>query len=542
MPEEETSSRLLGSQTPTHLVAPPDVDYTDLDAVLDIADMVGIKLDPYQVDFLRLGLGRRYTDEGDSKWAAYEAAIELSRQNGKSVIFELRALAGLFVFGEQLVVYSAHKSETALGAYRRMVELVDSAPALKSRVHSTPSANGKEAIILRSEKDPSKPGAMIKFRTRTPGGGRGLTGDCVIIDEVQGATDDHIAALMPSLAAKSEQGDPQIWYGGSAGGPKSTVLGRLVKRAEKELARIAAGEAPVERRLLMARFAADLDVDDPADPRVIARVNPALGRRISLDYVMTEYVAMGADLDPTRFAAERLGVGDYPRTEGEDWVIPRRRWEAAEDPNSAPVGPVVFSVEVRLNRSSATIVVAGRRNDGAKHIEVIAEEPGVSWAALELRRLVQEHDNLGVVIDPGGPAGSLIGPLRDAGVPLILLKTADITAAWGKFFDAFMVEVDDEPRPEIFHRGGLVLTAAAAAAATRDVQGSMTWKRATSENSSAIIAATWATHGLDIGKKAEENAISRRVSARDQFEPTARQQPRRFRPGGGGFDPRTSSF
>jgi hypothetical protein len=533
--QEAPSSRLLGSQTPTHLVAPPDIDYSDIEAVLELADMVGIVLDPYQREFLELGLGRRYTDDGGSKWAAYEAAIELSRQNGKSVIFELRALAGLFVFGERLIVYSAHKGETAMGAYARMVSLIEGAPELKRLVWKTPAANGKEAIILRDR-------SMIKFRTRTAGGGRGLTGDCVIIDEVQDATDDHIAALFPSLAAKSIEGDPQIWYGGSAGTRKSTVLGRLVKRSDKELALRAAGEPPRERRLLVARFAADLDVDDPADPEVIARVNPALGRRISLDYVMQEYIAMGADLDPTRFGQERLGVGDYPREEGEDWAIPRRRWEAAEDPDSKPVGPVVFSVEARWNRSSASITVAGFRADGARHIECIAEEDGVSWAVRELRRLTEKHDNLGVVIDPGGPANSLIGPLRDAGVTLILLKTADVTAAWGKFYDAFMT-AEDDARPEIFHGGGLVLTAAAAAAETRDVQGSMTWKRTTAENSCSIISATWANHGLDIAKKNEQAAVSRQ-SNRAAPERGPGQQPRRFRPRGssGGFDPRTSRF
>ncbi|WOF23831.1 hypothetical protein N8K70_03885 [Microbacterium betulae] len=533
----EGTLELLGSQTPTHLLVPPDVDYSDVVAVREIADMVGVDLDPYQDEFLTHGLGRRRTPDGGSKWATYENAIELSRQNGKSVIFELRALVGLYVFREDLVVYSAHKGETAMQAYTRMVEYIESSPDLKRELWKTPSANGKEAILLKPRPG-RKTGQMIKFRTRTPGGGRGLTGDCVIIDEVQDATDDHIAALFPSLAARSITGDPQIWYGGSAGKRSSTVLGRLVKRTNAELQRREAGEEPRERRLLMARFAADLDVDDPADPQVIARVNPALGRRISLDYVMQEYVAMGAALDVTRFAAERLGVGDYPRDEGEDWAIPRRRWEAGEDRQSKMVGPVTFSVEVRMDRSSTAIVAAGWRADGHKHVEAIAEEVGVAWAVTELKRLTQAHDNLGVVIDPGGPAGSLIGPLRDAGVPLVMLKVADVTAAWGNFYDAFAAE-----DPTIHHTGGLVLTSAAAAAETRPVQGSTTWKRTTTESSSAIIAATWAAHGLDIAKPTQAAGVSRRANRTGDGASGPGQQPRHFRTRKpGGFDPRTSSF
>lgn len=538
MLQEETSSPLIGSQVPTHLLTPARVDYNDVEAVLELAAVVGIELDPWQVDFLTHGLSRMYTDDGDSKWSAFEVAIELSRQNGKSVIFEMRALAGLFVFDEQLIVYSAHKGETAMAAYNRMVQLVGSSPVLMRRVHSTPAANGKEAIILKDPNDPRKKGATIKFRTRTSGGGRGLTGDCVIIDEVQDATDDHLAALFPSLAAKSKTGDPQVWYGGSAGNRKSTVLGRLVKRSDRELARRRGDEEWRDRRLVVARWAADLDVDEVDSPATWARTNPTYGIRITREFMEQEFLAMGAGLDPTRFAAERLGVGDYPREEGEDWIIPRRRWEAAMDRDSTPVGAVAFVVEVRPDRSSTSIVVAGRRADGRKHIEVIAEEVGVTWAIPELQRLTLAHENIGVGIDPAGPAASLIGPLRDAGVDIIEVGVNDITVGWGEFFDAFASE-----RPGILHRGGLLLTAAIAAADTREVRGATTWKRSTPDNSSAALAATWACRLLDKVKPKKTSAVSRRVRAGDPTRPQE-QRPRHFNSGfgGSGFNPRTSRF
>lgn len=530
----ESPLELIGSQTPTHQLVPPDIDFSDIDAVLDIADGLGIELDQYQEDHLTHGLGRRFTGPKSSRWAAYEVAIELSRQNGKSVIFELRSLAGLFVFREKLIVYSAHKGETAMQAYQRMVEYVTSDPELRREVWKTPSANGKEAIVLRTplsgKRDPLV--QVLKFRTRTPDGGRGLTGDCVIIDEAQGATDDHVAALMPALSAMTVTGDPQIWYGGSAGNRKSTVQGRLVSRTEKELQRRAEGQPPRERKLMMTRFAADLDIDDPADPRVWAKVNPAFNRRIAQDYIETEFAGMNAALDPTRFAAERLGVGDYPRAEGEDWVIPRRRFDAALDEKSTAVGPVAFGVEVRMDRSATSITAAGFRSDGDKHLEPVAEEEGVPWAVTELKRLTMTHENIGVVIDPGGPANVLIGPLRAAGVEIVLLKTADVTTAWGKLYDGFMGD-----RPTIRHRGGLVLTAAVAAAQTRPVQGSITLKRATPENSGALIAGAWAAHALDLAPKPA--GVSRVTSATSSdIESAKRRRPR----SSGGFNPRTSSF
>ena len=215
MQQEAPARKLFGSQEPTHLITPPDVAYSDLEAVLDLAQVIGITLDPWQISFFEHALGRRIDEEGRSKWAAFNVVIELSRQNGKSILLELRALAGVFAFGEESVVYTAHDGKTVMNAFRRLVQIIETTPALKRRVQKMTSGNGKEAIYLRDPADPNnryKHGGVITFRTRTADGGRGLTGDCVIIDEAQDATDDHTGALLPMMAARTEQGDPQIWY------------------------------------------------------------------------------------------------------------------------------------------------------------------------------------------------------------------------------------------------------------------------------------------------------------------------------------------
>jgi hypothetical protein len=40
------------------------------------------------------------------KWAAFEAGLEVARQNGKGGVYEARELAGLFLLGERLLVHS----------------------------------------------------------------------------------------------------------------------------------------------------------------------------------------------------------------------------------------------------------------------------------------------------------------------------------------------------------------------------------------------------------------------------------------------------
>lgn len=453
---------LLGNQKPTHRLTPPAL-YTRGDEAIELAEIAGLFLDPWQRLFLRDGLGVA----ASGKWASFEAAIELSRQNGKSACFEARALAGLYVFGERLITYTAHKGETALEAFRNIDDMIDSVPELKAEVLKVSRTNGKESIELVSKQ-------RIKFRTRTSGGGRGLSGDCVILDEAQDLDQYEVAALMPLTLARP---NPQIWYGGSAGGLQSEVLGRLVKR-----------EALRDPGLTMWRFAASED-DDPASPKSWAKTNPALGRRIMVETIAN----LQRSMPPDRFAQEILCIGDYPREEGEDWVIPRSKWENCHDPKSEAKGKVVFAVEVKWGRESASISIAGQRADGDVHGEVVMHDTGTRWVAKQLARLTSQHPNLGVVLDPGGPAGSLLGELKDEGIEPTLLTSRDVTQAWGSFFDMCTTEP-----PRFHHRGAAILTTSLAAAATRKIGDATTWRRQGTVDVSPLLSVNWAVHGLTL--------------------------------------------
>lgn len=95
---------LLGHQRPRHLSLPPRVTSAGSDAT-ELAARAGLMLDPWQSLILDGALGER----ADGAWAAFETAIVVSRQNGKGAILEARELAGLFLFGEELILHSAHE-------------------------------------------------------------------------------------------------------------------------------------------------------------------------------------------------------------------------------------------------------------------------------------------------------------------------------------------------------------------------------------------------------------------------------------------------
>jgi len=467
--------RIVGSQEPTHRLRAP-YEYSKGHLAIGLAEMVEVDLYDWQKEFLTDGLG--VINDVDAagkpaqKWSSYQVGLELSRQNGKSVVFELRCLAGLFLFHEREIVYSAHKGETAMKAYFRIQELIYRSPDLLKEVKRFGATNGKEIIETWD-------GRMLRFRTRTAGGGRGLSGDCVILDEAQDLVDEEVAALMPVVSAMP---NAQLWYGGSAGTKKSTIQGRLIRLAERE-----------RPRLTYWRWALgeDMEADSPI---TWARLNPAVGHTMTIEDIDAEHDVMS----PEMFGNERLGNGDYPREEGEDWVIPRAAIEAATDENSQPVGPVLFGLEVKHDRGYASIAVAGRRNDGRKHIELIKNQKGATWALSEMKRLAKKHDNLGVVIDPDSQAKNLIAPLEAADVKVHLMKSAELPTAFSDMYDAMVPAPDDEDfRPTMLHTGGSLLVAHFSEAEVRTSHGALTWRRIGQSDTTGVLATCWAAYKFD---------------------------------------------
>lgn len=468
---------LLGSQTPTHRLVPP-CKYSLADDVFDMADLVGIDLDEWQRNCVIDILGV----DDKAKWAAFEAVIEIARQNGKSVILDLVALTALYIWRLPLTVYSAHLGDTIMKAFERLESLIKSTPALRAE---TPDrcfkhANGKEKIKLLT-------GEEILFKTRTAGGGRGLSGDLMLMDEAQALKDSHIAAMFPALRARP---NPLIIYAGSAGDQSSTVLGRLIRR-------MTAGEP----RLAGWRFAGDED-DDPTDQRTWAKVSPALGRRISVEWMAGEQ----RSLPPDKFAQELLCIGDYPREDGEEWVIPADDLQQTTDEASAPLGPVVFAADAKPDQSWASLAIAGQagiaadpadprsevlpRPGGGIHGEVIDHQRGVRWLPSRVKDLMGNHPNVGVlVLDPKGPLGRMTGDFEDLGITVRLLSAQDVADACGWIYDAAV----NEPR-RFFHRGAPVFLSAVASAALRTLLGGFAWRRQGSADISPLYAVTLAVH------------------------------------------------
>ncbi len=430
----------------------------------DLAERCGLRLDPWQDWVIENSLGVRE----DGRFTAPEVGVNVARQNGKGVILEVRELVGIFELGEKLITHSSHQQDTSLEGMRRLVEALEEG-GLDSEVKSVRNTNGQEAIIFKS-------GQRIRFRTRGKGAGRGFSCDCLILDEAMFLAEYAHAALMPSLSAMP---NPQVWYAGSA-------VDQQIHEHGVVWARIRERGMDSDDGLAYFEWSAGLDKpeDVPArlDDELVARANPALGIRITSEWVATERKSM----NPREFAVERLGVGDWPRTDGVlQQVLPIEDWNALVDIQSVIQDPVVLAFDVGPDRD-ASIAAAGRNQDGLWHVEVFDNRRGTAWLPEKLAEYVKRNAPALVVCDAYGPVASLLHQVEEAGVEVQTVTAAEHAQACGRLVDAVAEK-------ELAHLGTEELEAAIRGAKPRPLGDAWAWSRKNSSvDISPLVAVTLA--------------------------------------------------
>ena len=395
--------RRVGAQRPrVELV--PACHYSAGDEAVELAAIAGLQLDEWQQNVLVGSLGERR----DGKWSAFEVGLIVPRQNGKGSVLEARELAGLFLFNEKLIIHSAHEFKTAAEAFTRILGLVQNTPELDAQVAKVTTAHGSEGIELKN-------GNRLKFLARSAGSGRGFSADLIILDEAYNLPQSAMAAMLPTMAAKSLDGNPQIWYTSSAGMPSSEVLAGVRDR----------GMNPDSSRLAYFEWSTPDDIDK-TDRDFWYLANPGLGMRMSEEHVASEVEAMGDE----EFKRERLGI--WARLGGES-EFPE--WVSVKDSGSKPGAVKAFGIDVPPSRDSAVISVASFRPDGKKHVEVIEQALGTSWVPAFIAGLKDRHDPVAIVAVAGSAAASLEPELKRAGVRLMLVSMKQYAEACGLFMD-----------------------------------------------------------------------------------------------------------
>lgn len=492
---------LLGSSKPRVEVHPPYVFSLGPEAI-ELSRRAGLILDPWQCDALTHMLGVRH----DGKWACFEFGEIVARQNGKGGILEARALAGLFLLGEQLIMWSAHEYKTAMEAFRRVMLLLrrlgtqinENLYDVDGILVKVINTNGEESLERLDT------GARIKFIARSKGSGRGFSGDVNIIDEAFAYTRVQQEALMPTMSARP---NPQIIYTSSPPltGDTGEVMYALRTRAD------AGGDDSLGWRDWGLPGDLDhLDGIDLDDPALWAQTNPAFGGRLTAEFVARERRSMGA----AGFARERLGIWPRQIDTSKGWaVISEADWAAALDEQSQVGATIALAVSVSWDRKRSAIGVAGPRTDGLMHGEVVESGSGTGWVVRRVKELVEVWHPCAVVVNPGAPAGSLIPEIEDEGVEVTRVSSRETAQAYGAFYDMVCgtpYQDDDgnlvDPR-RFRHIGQEELTAGAVAGVARKLGDGHAWDLKDADGDvTGIDAVTLAVHGY-LTREIEEGPV-----------------------------------
>lgn len=483
---------------PVLVVHPPgDVSLDEAHAAIELWEHYsGKTLDSAQRLAVELMLA-----EVDDRWAARTTGRAEPRQNGKGDELEVVEAWGLLQRGEW-IVHSAHEIPTAKSAHQRLVGFFESHRDLRNKKAKVRYANGDQAIEMKS-------GAVVVYRTRTAGGGRGLDDiSRLVVDEAQWAQPEQLASAMPILAANP---NPQTNFAGSAGiAQKSDWWWDLRVRALKDAAGQFSWLEHSAETLELSRDGRVLATSpDPEDREAWKRANPALGSRIEEAFLAEQLRTLGPDL----FSREHLGVWD-PYPGDEIGFIPQEQWNdlVIEYPKDR-LSSFIFGLSVAPDGRWSCVGSAARMRSGALYIDKVDYRPGTDWLVERVVELYQKHRRP-VRVNPAAPEGAFVRPLRDAGVDVVEVVWRDYVQACGEVLESIR-------NGRIHHLGQEALDRAVRTAQRRDVgkDGGWVWTEAVSQvDISPLKAATLAVIGVSnvqppkpfvvVGRQSDESRLS----------------------------------
>ncbi|KLO31592.1 hypothetical protein ABW16_01805 [Mycolicibacter heraklionensis] len=434
-----------GDQTPRILVAPPAETSAAPEAIAFV-EQLGMELYPWQKLALHHALGE--TDQG--LWSAFEVGLTVPRQNGKSAIIEVMMIAGLLVFDEELIVYSAHEFRTVKEIMRRVESLLKAS----GEKYKPKRSHGEEGFVLGPDAhDPEAP--RMLFVSRTGAVTRGLSGDRVILDEAMIIKPETVGAMMPTMSARP---NPQIVYAGSAVDQIVHDHGHVFAGVRK---RAIDRSSP---RLCYLEWGCEDDAD-PTSTRERLRSNPSVGYGfMTLDYIENEYQAMR--YTPKIFFVERLGVGDWPTLEDlQKPPITPELWGRLHDMTPGLVTPGPGAIAIDRGPSSRTWVIVGAQRSAGKTVAVevgFCQNASATDVVEKIVAIVTECDPAVIVIDQKSPAAILKPFLIEAGLEPHMTNFGEYLVAWEGILEA----VDQQ---QLSHSGQRVLDQAVLTTLKKDL-------------------------------------------------------------------------
>ena len=466
-------------------------------------DVLGLELFPWQKWFLIHALELL----ADGSFRFRTVVLLVARQNGKSTLAQVLALFFMYLRGARLVIGTAQNLDIAEEVWAGAVEIAEECEELAAEIKKVNQTNGKKSLDLVT-------GERYKVQTASRRGGRGLSGDLILLDELREHQSwDAWGAITKTTMARALA---LILALSNAGDASSIVLRYLRKMAHASLGDpdgINSDGLGIE---LVAAVPEDLEeqleeLEDESlgifewsappgcsldDRDGWAAANPSLG------YSITERaIASARKTDPEWvFRTEVLCQWNDGTTEG---PFPSGSWAAGVDVRSEipAANPVTYCVDTEHDRGRSYIAAAGRRADGDVHVEVVAARNGQGWVVDWFKSRASESRPMRVVVQArGAPVAGLLADLKEIRwLTVVEWGGADLGAGCGDFYDGIRAhvwvpdpgngETDADQPVRIWHLPQPVLDLPAGTAVTKPLGDSWAWDRKNSPYGAAPLMA-----------------------------------------------------
>jgi Phage Terminase len=389
-------------------------------------------------------------DSATGRLAYDELGLGVPRQSGKSIFILAKAThrctAAAFYGSRQHLVYTAQTRQKAREKWEEdYAAELQASRKFQSRI-LVHKGNGNEHIRFKN-------GSKFGIEANTEKAGHGGTLDESYIDEAFAQVDWRLEqAFGPAMITRANKLLAWVstagWLGAS---PYLEEKVRIGRRAVAE-----------DRRTGLCYFEWSAPEDcDPGDESVWWQCMPALGHTISIEAVRAEYDKHLRADKLHEFMRAYLNIW-VPKMVYEPDLIDMTAWAGMGDAESQPSRGPVYGVAVSPDRTMSAVSVAGAREDGRKHMDVGRHDKGTAWVLGFCEDLDSRRGDVKFIIDGVGPAKSLIGDFRNAGLDVEVIGTSELGAAYGLLMD--LIEAD-----QLRHRNQASLNAAVKSAKKRNL-------------------------------------------------------------------------
>jgi phage terminase large subunit-like protein len=386
LPKGKTQARLF-----TESLRPLNRKTSHGYSVAEFADMIGEPLQPWErwtaIHALEL--------MPDGSYRFRVVLVLVARQNGKSHLIRCIVLWRMFMEQRLRVLGVAQDVSLAREQWNLGQEMIHDCPDLEAEWGKARNVNGDEQFAIAN-------GSRWKISAANRKAGRGGSNDLVVIDELREQRSwDAWAALSKTTLARPNS---MIFAMSNQGDDEAVVLHQLRGAA-------LAGTDP---SLGIFEYSAP-DGCELDDWTAIAQANPALGHRVSHAGIRSALTTDPAGVFRTEVLCQHV--------DQLDGAIDLGAWKACADPSGSMAGlkgRVAAAFDIAPDGDHATLVAAGRLDDGRIRLEVVRSWKSTDLARAELPDLLAKLRPVAFAFYPVGPGAAFAPLLRTQKNPTAL--------------------------------------------------------------------------------------------------------------------------